>query len=229
MKGQQGRGDVVAYVDPTPVFHTTGENFPSTVRRTNCDVLCEKKDCNPKRCSSCQSYWSGLGSIVSHDNKPPNTEDGTSPSSSTPYERLSSSAKNERLKKLHQLVRSTKLKVRRLESRLKELIERDGVQLHDDDATDITSLSMKYHLQLRKHFLKILHSTFYGISRGNTTGSLTRSRWDGTHSSSGSHSISDTYQVQLIEQYDKVDSWICHQKELCLTIPTGPQLMMVFN
>ena len=143
MKGQRGRGDVVAYVDPIQVVDTTGKEFLSTVRRTDCDVLCEKDGSYPKRCSSCQSYRSALRSIVSRGNKQQcmrNSEDGTSPSSSTPYDRLSSSAKEERLKNLHQLVRSTKLKVRRLENKLTELIERDGVQLQENDATDVTAL-----------------------------------------------------------------------------------------
>jgi len=56
MKSQRGRGDVVAYVDKTPGIDSTGKTFQSTVRRVDCDILCEKDGCYPKRCSSCQAH-----------------------------------------------------------------------------------------------------------------------------------------------------------------------------
>ena len=41
MKGQRGGGDTVAYIDEHPVVDSRGHSHHWTVRRVDCDILCE--------------------------------------------------------------------------------------------------------------------------------------------------------------------------------------------
>jgi hypothetical protein len=50
IKGQRGYGETVVFVDERPVIDSRGESHPRTVRRVDCDILCEPSGRNPLRC-----------------------------------------------------------------------------------------------------------------------------------------------------------------------------------
>ena len=137
VKGQRGHGDVVAFTDEHSVTDSSGVEHLSTVRRVDCDLLCLLSSRYPKCCQSCQSFRSTLRSSVSWLCK---EKDMTAPSSHTAYQRLPDSAKNERPRQLHHMVRLSKQRMQRMESRVQTLVEREGVVLDDDDVISISSL-----------------------------------------------------------------------------------------
>ena len=61
LKGAGGAGDV-AFIDASPVVDTTGKAYDCTVRRVDCELLCERSGQYPLRCNSCQPYRSTLHS-----------------------------------------------------------------------------------------------------------------------------------------------------------------------
>ena len=97
MKGQRGSGDTVAFVDKHPVIDSRGHSHPCTVRRVDCDLLCEPCGQYPLRCRSCQLFRSTLRSSVSRLNE----SDQTSATSHASFKSLSPSDKDQRLRNLH--------------------------------------------------------------------------------------------------------------------------------
>ena len=135
IKGQKGHGDVVAFVDETAVVDSTGNTFSCTVQGKSCEVVCEQTGRYPTHCNPCKSFRSTLRTSLCREKKP---KDDMNPSSCTPYKYMSSSAKNERLRNLHQQVRCTKACKKRLETNIQQLIEKEGVVLGEKDAADIS-------------------------------------------------------------------------------------------
>lgn len=121
MKGERGHGGVVAFIDTQPVIDARGRSHSSTIRRVDCDLLCEQPNKHPTRCHACHSFRSTLRSSVSRRHS---SDDSTSPSSHTNFQYLSSFEKDERLRRLHQEVRQSRQTVQRLETRMRQLIER---------------------------------------------------------------------------------------------------------
>ena len=121
-------GDVIAYLD------STSPDGHCSVRRAECDVIFDHLS-RRVRCQACQSFRSTLRSAVhrsSHDN--------TAVSSHTNYIHLTPDEKNERLKNLHQSLRAAKQQSNRLQSKINQLIESEGIQLQPNDAEDISQI-----------------------------------------------------------------------------------------
>ena len=140
IKGERGKGDTVAFIDNHPVNDCSGQSHPCTVRRVDCDILC-----NPSRytlrCKSCQLFRCTLRSSV---NRVTNVDDRTSATSHTSYRDLSSAEKDTRLKNLHHSLRVAKQQVQRLKSEIGLLIEKDGISLQDNDASDISDILTEF-------------------------------------------------------------------------------------
>ena len=124
IKGDRGRGEVVAYLDTKQVVNMDETNSASTVRRKDCGILCSK----PGRCSSCILYRRVLRTNVYRGQKAGN-ESRSSISSRTSYAHLTSKVKDDRLRNFQKMLVSTKQRVARLENKIEELISRDGVIL----------------------------------------------------------------------------------------------------
>ena len=135
IRGERGHRDVVAFLDKKPSCGHGGGRHSATVRRIDCDILCAQHGSYPKRCGACQSFRSTLRSSSSRLSS---HEDITSPSSHTTYKNLP--AKVERLRRLHCSVRQTKVQLRRLKTRMQQVIEKGGILLDKGDAADMTSL-----------------------------------------------------------------------------------------
>lgn len=136
IKGQRGYGETVVFVDERPVIDSRGESHPRTVRRVDCDILCEPSGRNPLRCQSCQSFRSTLRSSLSRLNG----VDRTAGDSHASYKSLSPADKDQRLRNLHHSLRLAKQQRRRLEAKIESLIEKEGVSLEENDATDISAV-----------------------------------------------------------------------------------------
>ena len=65
MRGARGNGDVVAFIDKSSVTDHSGKQYQCTVRRVDCDMLCERASQYPLRCKLCQLLRSMLRSLVS--------------------------------------------------------------------------------------------------------------------------------------------------------------------
>ena len=146
LKGAGGAGDV-AFIDASPVVDTTGKAYDCTVRRIDCELLCERSGQYPLRCNSCQPYRSTLRSAVSRQKV-----DSTSASSHTPYSRLTLAEKDERMRNLQQAVKLAKQKAKRMEEKVTKLIESQALPLHQSDQDDLSSIITDVHPVVEESF-----------------------------------------------------------------------------
>lgn len=65
MKGERGHGDTVSFIDDTAVIDSEGRSYSCSVRRTDCEMICERKGIYPTRCKTCNSYRDTLRSSLS--------------------------------------------------------------------------------------------------------------------------------------------------------------------
>lgn len=172
-KGEQRKGDTVAFIDNHPVNDCSGQSHPCTVRRVDCDILC-----NPSRytlrCKSCQLFRCTC-TLRSSVNRVTNVDDHTSATSHTSYRDLSSAEKDTRLTNLHHSLRVAKQQVQRLKSKVGLLMEKDGISLQDMPLIYLTS-SLSSICPLTKHIQQSLHREFFGKNNRNTTVLETRGR-----------------------------------------------------
>ena len=136
IKGARGNGDTIAFLDHKPVINSDGQSHPCSVRRVDCEVICEPTDPYPLRCQVCQSFRPTLRAIRSRVRR----DDPTTISSHTNYIHLTSSEKNERMKNLHKSYKIAKQQVRRLELKVKQLIINEGISLQPCDTADISQI-----------------------------------------------------------------------------------------
>ena len=110
MRGARGSGDVVAFIDKSSVTDHSGKQYQCTVRRVDCDMLCERSSQYPLHCKSCQSLRSTLCSLVSRQSN--ESASNTSASSHTRYRDLTPAKQDERLKSLHRALKVSNQKVK---------------------------------------------------------------------------------------------------------------------
>ena len=60
MRGERRCGEYVAFIDRNKVVDTTGQCHSTTVRRVDCDILCDKEASKTLPCHSCQCFCSTL-------------------------------------------------------------------------------------------------------------------------------------------------------------------------
>ena len=99
MKGESGCGDVVAFVDHSPVFDASGNYYQCTVRRVDCHILCDRSGQYPSRCKSCKAFRPTLCSSAARQTR--DNHDHTSSSSHTKFCALTPAEKDDRMKNLH--------------------------------------------------------------------------------------------------------------------------------
>ena len=148
IKGQRGNGETVAFIDEHPVVDSKGKGHSCTIRRVDCEILCEPSGRYPLRCRSCQSFRSTLRSSICRLNE----LDPTSASSHASYKSLSTAEKDERLRNVSHSLKISQQKVRRLKVKLESLIEKEGISLAEDDATDISAVFSEVNSTVDKNF-----------------------------------------------------------------------------
>ena len=55
MRGARGNGDVVAFIDKSSVTDHSAKQYQRTVRRVDCDMLCERASQYPLYAANCVS------------------------------------------------------------------------------------------------------------------------------------------------------------------------------
>ena len=65
INGKRESGNPVAFIDKHDVIESSGQMYPSTVRRVDCDFLCRRSAQFPQRCRLCQMFLLTLQSSVS--------------------------------------------------------------------------------------------------------------------------------------------------------------------
>ena len=138
VKGERGNGDVVAFIDNSLVTDHSGKQYQCTVRRVDCDMLCERSSQYPLRCKSCQTFRSTLRSLVSRQSN--ESDSHTSASSHTRYCDLTPAEKDERMKNIHRTLKVSNQKVKRLQVKVDKLITNQSVRLQDSDADDVSRI-----------------------------------------------------------------------------------------
>lgn len=106
-----------------------------SVYHVNCEVLINSTT-YPPRCAHCKKHRKCLNAMVSRTHK----DERTHPSSHTNYSYLSTPEKDERLHRLHAESKVIKLRISRLEKKITELINDDGVCVEDDLHDDIKQI-----------------------------------------------------------------------------------------
>ena len=137
VRGARGNGDVIASIDNSVVTDHSGKQYQCTVRRVDCDILCEKSSQYPLRCKSCQSFRSTLRSMVSRQSN--ESDSHISASSHTRYRDLTPAEKDERMKN-HRALKVSNQKVKRLQAKVDKLIANEAVYLQNSDAADISHI-----------------------------------------------------------------------------------------
>ena len=107
-----------------------------SIYHVNCEVLLEAST-DAKLCLACKKHRRSLSSMVCRSQK----DDRTHPSSHTTYANLRTPEKNERLSRLHQENRKTKLRIARLEQKIKLAANTDGVNLDASLYDDIKTIA----------------------------------------------------------------------------------------
>ena len=113
----------------------------STIRHVECDMLVESTQA---RCSQCTNYRKQLHAYLSRqENAASAMIDRTAPDSHVNYRYLTTQEKHDRLQRLHQLQRSTKLQVERLKRKLTQTIEENSVVLDDSTHRDLQEIKIE--------------------------------------------------------------------------------------
>ena len=124
----------------------------STIRHVKCDLLIES---TRVRCSQCMIYRKALHAYLSRQKSASSgTMDRTAPNSHVNCRYLTTTEKCDRLKRLHQLQRSTRLRTDRVKRKLTHILEENSVVLDDDTHNDITEVMIDSTPHIAKCFPK---------------------------------------------------------------------------
>ena len=151
IRGDRGSGEEVAYIDNRPVVDSDGHTYSATVRRVDCDVLCVRSSCRYTHCQPCQAFRSSLRGACSRLNKGDDSN-RTDSSSHTKYSVLNQSEKDARLRNMQKSRKSLNQQVRRLQHKVQELIQKNGVELQPDDASDFSKIIADVTSVVEKEF-----------------------------------------------------------------------------
>ncbi len=124
VKGERGHGAVIACIDNTSVTDSHGKIYGSSVRRTDCEVICSL----PARCKACSVFRSSLRKTLSRHRKG-SSEERTSASSHACYKHLTSAEKDTRLRNLHHSLKVTSHQASALRAKVDKLIQDQSLTL----------------------------------------------------------------------------------------------------
>ena len=123
-----------AYVDVMDVTSSDGVQFARTVRHNACEILCQQKGRHSHICSACQQYRGNLRVMrwrSQHCDNP--TASRTAHNSHTNIHFLNVREMEKRLRNVQQQKRSATAKIQRLEEKMQDDIEENGVVLSEPE------------------------------------------------------------------------------------------------
>ncbi len=131
----------------------------NTIYHSKCFVLIRKE---VSRCPSCQKYRSNLRALRSKCQKLSDSTK-TDQNSHTNYRYLDKNELQQRLKNVQIARKTAERKVLRMNEKLKMLIDEEGIDLEEEDGTDMNYLIiMRWMRQIRQ---EITFKIFSGINR----------------------------------------------------------------
>ena len=152
VKGQRENGPVVAVLENNPVKDTTREIYSQTIRRVDCEILCESVVSAPLHCDRCKSLRGTLRSAVCRQINSSSQSVRTSASSHTKYNALTTDETRTRMKNLHNSLRTAVQHVHKLEEKIAALIHAESVTLQAEDQADLTSVLDSVQPLVEKQF-----------------------------------------------------------------------------
>lgn len=117
-----------------------------TIRHTACPVLIEEG----KRCSSCKEYRKSLHAMTSRYMTTQLNENRTAADSHVNYRYLTSSEKNERLSRLHQINKAAKRRITILENKIEEISNSVGESVDKQTHQDLLTILQENEEYQRK-------------------------------------------------------------------------------
>ena len=149
-RGKIHRGtEESAFVDNFFPVEIDGQVYSRTVRSAKCEFLVDAV-----RCESCKHYRANLRALSSRQNKQTlcTPTKRTSTSSHVNFRYLNTPEKAKRFLNCSTEARVAKQKVKRLEQKLKEVTEKDGVSLDGTFQHDFDSILSDSTDDIRKHY-----------------------------------------------------------------------------
>ena len=142
---------VCAYVNDKEEIVVDEKSYATTVRRSDCRLICSRNSSSLQRCPSCSKYRSQL--FVERSREAKKTVNRTNHDSNVPYGCLTPSEKDERMRNLEKAKRAEKQNTRLREQLQKEIGDK-GVALVEKDSDDITALLSDVSPLVEKTFPK---------------------------------------------------------------------------
>ena len=123
------RGGAIRNVSGLTTAYIDRNGKQPRVRHQNCHLLT-----TAETCSVCHQYQNTLRALKSKDKSSHEKEQRTKHCSHANYRYLTKEESSERLENLQKAKRALTRRNQRLKEKLHKIIDKDGVQLHDDDA-----------------------------------------------------------------------------------------------
>ena len=118
-----------------------------SIYHVNCEILI-KCTSESNRCTCCKKYRKSLSAMAAR----PQKDQQTHPSSHTTYACLHTPEKDERLSRLYQEGKVAKLYITRLEKKLTNLVEEDGIRLDDELDRDMKTIIDETTKQINSNY-----------------------------------------------------------------------------
>ena len=169
-------GDICAYVDDKEEIVVDEKSYATTVRRSDCGLICSRNSSSLQRCPSCSKYRLQL--FVERSREAKKSVNRTNHDSNVPYGCLTPSEKDERMRNLEKAKRAEKQKNTRLRELLQKEIGDKCVALVEKDSDDITALLSDVSPLVEKTFPKgSVQRIFWEQAKYNTLKDSRQMRW----------------------------------------------------
>ena len=128
-----------AYIDVVDVTNSDGVQYARTVRHNKCEILCQQKGRQPYICSACQLYKGSLR-VMKWRSQQCDVPSRTSHNSHTNIRYLNVEEMEERLRNVQKQKKSVTNKAKKLEEKMKQDIEENGVALTEPEINVVNDL-----------------------------------------------------------------------------------------
>ena len=154
-KGQilSRNNQVVAYLDSTACVSADGQMYAKTVRHSQCEMLVLGS-----RCNKCANYRDNLR-VISRNHLLSKKQ--TKYSKRTNFRYMKTPQKERRLKALQQSLHNKKRQLQRLKTKLKKLMEKEGVEISDELESDLQVVIHHHQPQIEQLSSNDFRKTFW--------------------------------------------------------------------
>ena len=168
-------GDTVAYLDTNCAVELKGQKYTETVRSSKCCLLI----CGTK-CSECVAYRDTLRSIHHRWSKKLNQSPSkvTSTHSHANERWLNTPQRKEKVLQLKSRMRASEKRVKYMEGKIKEFMEKKGVQVDDPLHAGLNQIMNDHTREIQKNYEEgSFHRLFWDQQTKNLSKYPTQRRW----------------------------------------------------